>query len=270
VSAKLTVPDAELFPIERECFHAEYQKYFKAKRQNFFLSLTAFHRLWDCLQLLNDIWMRGLSDVEHLHDQTLLMPKLIFASAHGRFLTAIELGFCACIGDAYSVLRDGIEAVAHAHKILKEPTTAGKAWLEKHQGKTQKAAYNKFFEEKKKQNLFPADVPGLNELHNYYQQFCELATHTSVTSIGKNFKDLSTKETMRWAYSYFETSPQRLAAFFSALLQASAHLEEVFYGCFETRLKLDPELVRMRAEFLKIRRQETRRLMEVYKNAPSP
>ena len=32
------------------------------------------------------------------------------------------------------------------------------------------------------------------------------------------------------------------------LLQVSAHMEEVFYRCFESRLKLDPELDRMRAE----------------------
>ena len=48
-------PAAELFPLEQECFHAEYEKYFKGKRQNFFTTLTAFRPLWDCLQLLNDI-----------------------------------------------------------------------------------------------------------------------------------------------------------------------------------------------------------------------
>lgn len=77
--------------------------------------------------------------------------------------------------------------------ILKEPATAGVAWTEKHQGKTHKAAYNKIFEDNKKDNLFPANVPGLRHLHTYYGHFCELATHTSVTSIGKSFKDLSTK-----------------------------------------------------------------------------
>lgn len=264
MAGKLPAPATELFPIEKECFHSEYQKYFIGKRQNFFVNLAAFRALWDGLQLLNDIWMRELSDLEHLRDQTHLLPKLIFAAAHGRFLTAIELGFSSCIGDAYSVLRDGIEAVAHAHKILKEPTTAGAAWTEKHQGKTQKAAYNKHFEENKKSNLFPVGVPGLSQLHAYYGQFCELATHTSVTSIGKSFKDLSTKGTLRWGFAYFETNPQRLAGFFNALLQASAHMEEVFYACFEPRLKLDPDLGRMRADFLKLRQQQSQRLKAIY------
>jgi hypothetical protein len=160
--------------------------------------------------VLNDIWLRELSNLEHLRDQTHLLPKLIFAAAHARFLTAIELGFSYCIGDAYSILRDGIEAVAHAHKILKEPSSAGAAWSEKHQGKAQKTAYNKIFEENKKDNLFP-DEYGLRKLHTYYAQFCELATHTSVTSIGKSFEDMtevvqrSDSSYIRCTYSFDET-----------------------------------------------------------------
>jgi hypothetical protein len=133
-------PTAQLFPLEDECFHIEYQKYYRGKRQNFFLTLTAFRPLWNCLQLLNDIWMREFSDLEHLNDQTHLLPKTIFSSAHAKYLTAIELGFSCCIGDAYSILRDAIEAVAHAHKLLKEPSTA-EAWTNKHKGKAEEAAY---------------------------------------------------------------------------------------------------------------------------------
>jgi hypothetical protein len=263
VADKLSVPAAELFPIEKDCFRRDFREYFEGKRQNFFLTLTTFRPLWDAFQLLNSIWMRELSDLEHLREQTHLLPKLIFSAAHARFLTAIELGFSCCIGDAYSILRDGIEAVAHAHKILKEPSTAGVAWSEKHQGKAQKTAYNKIFEEAKKDNLFP-DEFGLRELHTYYAQFCELATHTSVTSIGKSFQDMSTAGSLRWGFHYFETNPQRLAGFLNALLQVSSHMEEVLFGCFRTRLDLDSELIRMRADFLRIRQQQTRYLMGVY------
>jgi hypothetical protein len=211
VPGKLSAPTAELFSVETECFRSGYQEYFKGKRQNFFLSLTAFRPLWDCLQLLNDIWLREFNNLEHLTDQTHLLPKLLFAAAHARFLTAIELGFSSCIGDAYSVLRDGIETVAHAHKIFKEPTAAG-AWSAKHQGKAELAAHDKIFKHNKKKNLFPDDVPGLRQLYVYYGLFCESATHTSATSIGKSFEDLQ----------YFETNPQRLAGFLNALLQAAA------------------------------------------------
>jgi hypothetical protein len=256
-------PALELLGPESERFHVAYQEYFKGKRQNLFKAMAEFKGVWDGLQLLNDIWTREFSDLEHLREQTHLLPKLIFSAAHGRFLTAIELGFSCCIGDAYSILRDGIEAVAHAHKIFKEPT-AGAAWTNKHKGKAELAAYNKIFEEKKKENLFPEEH-GLRKLHTYYIHFSELATHTSVTSVGKSFEDMSTEGKVRWGFHYFETNPQRLAGFLNTLLQVSAHMEEAFFGCFETRLNLDPQLLRMRDEFQQIRAQQTRYLWDTYK-----
>jgi hypothetical protein len=92
-----------------------------------------------------------------------LLPKLIFTSAHPRFLTAIELGFSCCIGDAYSVLRDGIEAAAHAHRIYKEPA-AGKVWTTKHQGEDalKETAYKNFVE------------PTTRELEQIEEHFSEL------------------------------------------------------------------------------------------------
>jgi hypothetical protein len=256
-------PPSELFPIEKDCVHTEYEKYFKGKRQNFFLSLTAFRPLWDCLQLLNDIWMREMSDLEHLSDEMHLLPKTIFSSAHARYLNAIELAFSSCIGDAYSILRDGIEAVAHAAKMVREPTTIGH-WTNKHKGKIEEGAYKKIFEEKKKGNLFP-NWHGLRQLHVYYAQFCEMATHTSMTSLGRGFVDKSVPGQIVWGFNYFETNPQRLAALFRALLLASAHMEEVFFRCFETRLDLDPELVRMREEFRAKKIQQARYLIQIYK-----
>ena len=261
----LSVPTAELFPIEKESFRSDYQEYFKGKRQNFLLTITVYRKLWDAFQLLNEIWVRELSDLEHLREETHLLPKLIFSSAHARFLTAIELGFSCCIGDSYSILRDGIEAVAHAHKILKEPATAGVAWSDKHNGKSQKAAYKKIFDHNKKDNLFPADVPALRKLHIFYVQFSEFATHPSVTSIGKSFQDLSTSGNLRWGYHYFETNPQRLAGFLFAVLQVSSMMEEVLYGCFESRLNLDSELFRMRAEFFRIKQQQSNYLRSIYR-----
>jgi hypothetical protein len=265
---KILVPAAELFPIEKENFRSSFQEYFKGKRQNFFLTVATFRPLWDCLQLLNEIWLRELSNLETVSEQSHLLPKMIFSAAHARFLTAIELGFSCCIGDAYSILRDGIEAVAHANKIFKEPTSAA-AWSTKHNGKAELAAHDKIFKDNKKKNLFPDNVPGLSQLQTYYSLFCEMATHTSVTSIGKNFEDKSTDGNMLWAFHYFETNPQRLAGFLNALLQVSAHMEEVFYGCFETRLSLDPELGRMRAEFLAIRQQQSRNLLQFCNSLPA-
>jgi hypothetical protein len=249
-------------PFEKERFCVAYQEYFKGKRKNFFCSMTEFKDLWDALQLLNDIWMRELSNLEHLRDATQMLPKLLFNSAHSRFLTAVELGFSCCIGDAYSVLRDGIEAVVHAHKICVEPATA-LAWSAKHKGRAEQAAYRKIFEEKKKESLFP-EQHGLRQLHFYYAQFSEIATHSSATSVGKNFEDTSTDRRMTWAFHYFETRPQRLATFLFTLLQVSSHLEEAFFGCFEARQNLDAELVRMRAQFHDAREVQRQYLWDTY------
>jgi hypothetical protein len=221
--------------------------------------------LWDALQLLNDIWMRELCNVEHLSEARQMLPKLLFVSAHARFLTAVELGFSCCVGDAYSILRDGIEAVTHAHKIFTEPATAS-VWTNKHKSNAEKVAYKKVFEDKKKESLFP-DQHGLRQLHPLYAQFSELATHSSVTSLGKSFEDLSSGETMLWGFRYFETNRPRLAVFLFALLQASSLMEGAFFACFEDRQKLDYELVRMRGQFQKVREQQKRHLRETYKLA---
>jgi hypothetical protein len=161
------------------------------------------------------------------------------------------------------LLRDAIEAVAYAHRIFKDPA-AGDAWVSKHKEEAELEAHDRIFKWDKKKNLFRDEVPGLKQLSFYYGQFCEVATHTSVTSIGKNFQDVSSDGEVRWAFHYFEQTPARMAGFLSALLQVSAHMEEVFYGCFEVRLNLDPELVRMRTEFQKMRHQQSRFLYDTY------
>lgn len=108
---RLLSSEANLLPFEEGQFHPSYRTYFKGKRQNFFRTMTEFKQLWNGIQLLNDIWDRELSNLEHLHDARQLLPKLLFSSARARFLTAIELGFSCCIGDAYSILRDGYRSV---------------------------------------------------------------------------------------------------------------------------------------------------------------
>ena len=259
----LSSPGAELLLLEQERFRPEFQTYFKGKRQNFFRTMTEFRDLWDALQRLNDIWMRELSNLEHLREPTQMLPKLLFASAHARFLTALELGFSCCIGNAYSILRDGIETVAHAYKILSEPTT-GSVWTNKHKGKAEEDAYIKIFEKKKKENLFP-EKHGLRQLYDYYGKFSEMATHTTVASIGRGFRESPSTGAARWEFHYFETEPKRLAGLLFTLLQVSARMEEVFYVCFETRQHLDHELRRMRNDFGQMREQQRLYLQKTYK-----
>ena len=252
-----------LLPEEQQAFHQEYAKYYQTKRGNFLQSLKVFSGVWDCLQLLNDIWQREMSDLQSLNDQYHLLPKTLFTAAHARLLNAIELSFSCCIGDAYSILRDGIESISHAYKLFHDPNLAA-VWSEKHKGEPEKKAYDQVFTYNKKRNLYP-DKDGLNHLFTYYGQFCELATHSSVTSLGNSFKDTSTSGIVRWEYHYFETDQTKLAIFLFTLLQVSTHMEGAFFGCFETRLNLDPGLVDMRSRFKRDVEAQRQKLKAAYK-----
>lgn len=254
---------AQLDPFEKEAFHPDYAEYFLRKRQNFFSSLTVFRDLWECFQLLNDIWMRGIADIKHISDQMHMLPSILFYAAHARFLIAMELGFSCCISDAYSVLRDGIELVSHAHKIFKEPSLTS-VWTNKHKGEAELRAYDKVFTWDKKKNLFP-DEHGLAQLHTYFGKFSEMATHSSVTSVGTGFTDISDANNLTWGFQYFQTDPRRLAVLLFALLQVSAHMEEAFFGCFEPRLHLDHVLVEMREKFNRLKDAQRVYLRTAYK-----
>jgi len=125
-----SVEDVPLLSLEDQKFHPEFKRYYRHKRGNFFKAITEFADLWECFQLLNDIWMREMDDLKVLRDKDQLLPRMLFTAAHSKFINALELGFSCCIGDAYSLLRDGIEFTAHAHKIFSEPSVT-KVWAEK-------------------------------------------------------------------------------------------------------------------------------------------
>jgi hypothetical protein len=254
---------AKLDPLEEEAFHPKYAEYFLSKKRNCFSSLITFRDLWECLQVLNDIWMQGLSDLDTLTDEAQVLPKILFAAAHARFLTAIELGFSCCIGDAYSILRDGIESVSHAHKLSEDPTLIP-VWSNKNNGKAEMEAHDAVFKYNKVKNLFP-DKHGLKELHRFYGDFCEMATHSSVTSVGKSFEYSKTDTHHNIRFHYFETDRRKLAVFLSALLEVSSRMEGVFFACFETRLNLDIALVPMREKFRTMKQKELDSLRTTYK-----
>jgi hypothetical protein len=252
-------PVNDLLPFEKEHFHPEYLKYFKDKRHNFKTSLKNFRGVWESLQLLNDIWMRECGDLEHSIQASQMLPLVIFKYAHSKFLVAIELGFSCCVADSYSILRNGIEATAHAHKIFREPTLAD-VWAKK---ASDKAPYNAAFEENKKKSLYPDDLP-IGKLHFYWMHFSESSTHSGADSIGLSFEEKKVDGKTLWGIHYFQTNPKRLAVFFLALLIASFHMESVFFDCFEGRLKLDPELVTMRGTFAKMKEEQRNSLNKTY------
>jgi hypothetical protein len=167
-------------------------------------------------------------------------------NGHAQFRLAWELGFSCCIGEAWNVLRSGIESVVHAHKIHREPQLA-EVWSAKDDGPTEAKAYRKSFEENKKDSLFPAHH-GLDKLHHFWTQFSELGTHTTVSALARRFAEEKTAEDVNWQLNYFEADLERIAIFLFSLLLAAAYMEKAFFDCFETRLKLDPMLVAKRRD----------------------
>lgn len=256
-------PAAELFHVEQQNFHQQYQSYFKMKRENFFRAISMFNGLWECFQVLNDIWHKEIEDVANLRDKHQMLPSLIFRYAHSRFVVAMELGFSCCIGDAYSVLRGGIEAVAQAHKIHREPRLT-EVWVEKEKGKIEQARFRQEFEAHKETSLFPAQH-GLAKLFTYWKQFSNFGPHSGVLSVGKGFEEIVAASSVSWVFHYFESDEQKLALYLFALLDASYHMERAFYDCFESRFQFDLDLDSLRKKFVEQREQQRQFLWTTYK-----
>jgi hypothetical protein len=260
-------PTAELLPFEQAHFHPEYRKYFQMKRHNFFRAISEFSGLWECFQTLADIWQRDIEDTQHLNDSAQMLPSLMFRYAHARFLAAMELGFSCCVGDAYGSIRGGIEAVAQAHKIYREPQLAT-VWTTRGKGKEEDERYKEAFEHNKKLSLFPAQH-GLEKLYECWKWSSELGPHSNVVAVGKGFEETIADGKRTWAFHHFETEPRKLAVFLFGLIAASTEMEQSFYKCFEQRLQLDTLLADKRGDFRQKVKQQGEYLRNKYNLTPN-
>ena len=59
-----------------------------------------------------------------------LFPVMLYINAHAKIRVSIELALSGCLAEARSILRDGIEFVAHAHTMLNRPELQ-EVWLSK-------------------------------------------------------------------------------------------------------------------------------------------
>ena len=239
--------DELLLPYEVRILRGDYKEYLKVKRNNYLATTQAFPNLWESFQLLDEIWKREFDDLERLRETKQMFPLILFLHAHSQFRVALDLGFSCCIGEAWNVLRSGIESTVHAHKVYREPHLL-KVWIGKDDGPEQARAFKDVFEHDKKNSLFPSQY-GLDKLHAYWSQFSEFGTHTTVSALGRRFVEDKTTTDVNWKLQYFETETDRLALFLFSLLSASRLMEKAFFDCFDTRLTLDPQLGEMRAQF---------------------
>jgi len=75
----------------------------------------------------------------------------------------------------------------------------------------------------------------------------------------------STSQAVTWGFYFFETDPHQISIFLFAILAISAHMEETFFGCYETGLNLDYELVKLRPRFAAMKEQQKSFLKTKYK-----
>jgi hypothetical protein len=236
-----------LTAFESNVLSGDYKEYFKIKRNNFIARIQEFPSMWKVFQLLDEIWIREFRDLENPIDKSHILPLLLLSSAHAKFRIAMELGFCSCINEGCNTLRSGIESVAHACKLLREPELR-EVWQHKDDGPEQKRKFKKHFEDNKRTCLFSSRY-GLEKLYDPWSRYSEWATHATATAIALRAQRLATPDDVNWMLNYFEVDTEEYASSHFSMMETSYLMENAFFQAFEDRLQFDNTLIKMRTEF---------------------
>jgi hypothetical protein len=252
-----------LVPFEQQTFSDDYKRYYSIKRNNLFATIQKFPELWEYYQRLDKIWYREIEDLKPApRDSQRVFPLMLYINAHAKMRISIELALAGCLAEARSILRDGVECVAHAHFMLSDPKLQ-RIWLSKNDGQAEQRAFEQAFKHKKLSQLFK----GLGELYEMWGQLSETGSHVTTMSICDRFKMRKNADgSQEWGIVYSGGMDERTwcLSLFTMLL-ACFTMENTFYKDYEDRLKLDYELVRMRAEFEVFKEQLRRTLIVRYK-----
>jgi hypothetical protein len=232
-----TAHEADLLvPFEMQNLPAYYKEYYTTKRQNFFASIQLFPELWTYYTLLDKIWFREFQDLKlPLQDPNKLFPLIVYFNAHAKMRLSMELAFSGCLAEARSILRDAVECVAHAHRMLNDPKLQV-TWLSKNDGTIEAKAFKEAFEHNKKVGLFD----GLEELHKTWGQLSETGSHSTLNSICDRFKIAEKPDGNReWHLVYCGAEPQVWAMSLFSMLLTCFTMERTLYADYESRLSLD-------------------------------
>lgn len=228
-----------LVAFEAENIPQPYKTYFRAKRQNFFASVQGFPYLWKCYLLLDKVWLREFEDLNNIRDVGLLFPLMSFMNAHAKMRVSFELALSGCLAEARSILRDAVEWVAHANRMVADPQLQ-KVWISKGD---EEGAFKDAFERHKKEGLFK----GLDELHARWGELSETGPHATPMSMCDRFVDVELADgTREWRLNYCGVEPRMWAMSLFVMILTCCVMEKTFFVDYEDRLKLDNELMRMR------------------------
>jgi hypothetical protein len=248
------VPDDELlFPFEKTHIPSQYRPYYAAKRQNLFANIQDHRELWDLYMELDSIWVRILetSSVNPTVERGL--PLILFMNTHAKMRVAIELAFAGCMSEARSILRDAVEFIAHAHRILGDPKLQV-LWGDKLGAPD---AWKKEFWDAKKDKLFA----GLDELYGRWKYLSDLGAHANMEALVGRLVIRESDTDQIWRLNYFggETGKEWVLGTFDLLLVCSA-MEKTLFADLEGRLRFDAVLVDQRVRF-NLRKEELRRVL---------
>jgi hypothetical protein len=258
-------PEEEfLTAFERAKLPPEYKEHYLAKRQNFHASIEGFPEPWNLYLLLDKIILREFEDIKTRPNPNKLFPLFIYFEAHVKIRASMELALSVCMPEARSILRDGIEFVAHAHHMLKDPELQ-KTWLSKNEAAD---AFTAAFEANKKTGLFN----GLEELHKRWGELSETGAHATINAVCQRFVQTENSEGINFQWNYCGVDVKMWALEVFTMITTFFKMEKTLFLDYEERLKLDETLLRMRKEF-DVRKEILRRKLIVHyelKPPPSP
>ena len=237
-----------LVPFEIQNFPSEYRGYYKTKRNNLFASIQNVPDLWKCYHLLDQIWRREFDDLETATDAARMFPLLLYFNAHAKMRIALELAFSGCLAEARSILRDGVEFVAHAHAMCADAALQ-KVWLEKSDGKAALKAFDDAFTRNKKTGLFN----GLPELHKSWGELSETGSHANPSAISDRFVHISADKHIEFRLKYTGADTKLMVLMPFSMLLTCSTMENTLFSDYDGRLKLDNQLMQMRGEFERYR-----------------
>jgi|SRR5215831_15743017 len=256
--------NALLVEFERRHIPQDYREYYATKRNNFFASIQNFSELWDLYLRLDAVWLRAFGDLKVARDLARTFPLLLYFNAHAKIRVAMELAFTGCMSEARSILRDAVEFVAHAHWMLTDPELQ-KTWLNKNDDEAALKAFKDEFEHAKKDRLFK----GLDELHKTWRELSETGSHANINATVDRFVQVTDDKNIEFRLNYTGVENQQMweMMIFTMLLTCST-MENVFFGDYEDRLKLDDTLMKMRRDCDRVKEHLRQAIIAKYKIEP--
>jgi hypothetical protein len=247
------IPESELLvPFESQSLPADYKEYYLAKRQNFFASIQGFPETFNCYMLLDELWFREFQDIKIAAARERILPLMLYVNAHAKICVGMELAFSGCLAEARSILRDAVEFVAHAHRMVGDPDLQ-LTWLNRNE---EAEAFKDAFERYKKTGVFN----GLDELHRTWSELSETGPHANINAMCDRFVIVDEGKGVEWRLNYCGVEPRLWEQQLFWMLLMGCTMEQTLFLDYESRLKFDDGLLRMRAEF---QRRKERLLKEL-------